>query len=84
MKKNKDSVIGAITYGAPVYVPGLVRIQKGIKRDERVAIYSLKGELVALGIARMSSEEMYEKSRGLAVRTDRVFMEKGVYPKVWK
>lgn len=80
----KDSVIGAITYGAPVYVPGLVRIQEGIEKEEKVAIYSLKGELVALGIAKMTSEEMYEKSRGLAIRTDRVFMEKGVYPRVWK
>jgi len=78
----KDSVIGRIAHGSPVYVSGLVRIQKGIEKDETIAVYSLKEELVALGIAKMSSKEMFEKNKGLAIRTDRVFIEKGIYPKV--
>jgi H/ACA ribonucleoprotein complex subunit 4 len=77
----KDSAIDAICNGAPVFVSGISRIQKGIVRGETIAVYSLKGELVSLGIAKMSSEEMYEKKMGLAVRTDRVFMERGTYPK---
>ncbi|MEM5853272.1 MAG: RNA-guided pseudouridylation complex pseudouridine synthase subunit Cbf5 [Candidatus Aenigmatarchaeota archaeon] len=77
----KDSAIDSICHGAPLFVSGITRIQEGIARGETVAIYSLKEELVALGIAKMTSEEMYEKNKGLAVRTDRVLMEKGVYPK---
>ena len=77
----KDSAIYNITNGSPVYVSGLVRIQEGIERNEVVAIYSLKEELIALGIARMNSKEMFEKKKGMAIRTDRVFMEKGTYPK---
>jgi len=80
----KDSAIDPICHGAPVFVSGVCRIQKDIVRGETVAVYSLKEELVALGIAKMSSEEMGKKSKGVAIRTDRVFMEKGVYPQASK
>lgn len=76
----KDSAIDSICHGSPVFVSGISRIQEGIVRGETVAIYSLKEELIALGIAKMTSKEMYERKRGLAIRTDRVFMEIGTYP----
>lgn len=76
----KDSAIPSICEGAPTYVKGITRLQDGIVKGEIVAIYSLKEELVALGIAKMTSKEIYEKKSGIAVRTDRVFMEKGIYP----
>ncbi len=78
----KDSAIHNIANGAPVYISGLVRIQKGIVPGETIAIFSLKNELIALGIAKMSSEEMFKRKRGLAIRTDRVFISKDVYPKM--
>jgi H/ACA ribonucleoprotein complex subunit 4 len=77
----KDSAIGSIVNGSPVYPGGISRIQEGIERGETVAVYSLKEELVALGIAKLNSKEMFERKKGVAVRTDRVFMEKGIYPK---
>ncbi|MFH1510592.1 MAG: PUA domain-containing protein [Candidatus Woesearchaeota archaeon] len=42
---------------------------------------SLKGELVALGKARMNSSEMMG-DRGMAVKIHKVFMEPGTYPVV--
>ena len=78
----KDSAIHNIANGAPVFVGGLVRIQEGIEKGEKVAVYSLKEELVALGIAEMDSKQMFERKRGVAIRTDRVFMNKDVYPKI--
>lgn len=78
----KDSAIGDVCNGAPVYPGGIIRIQEGIKRGETVAVYSLKEELVAIGISKMTSKEMFERKRGIAVRTDRVFMKMGVYPKM--
>lgn len=78
----KDSVIDSICHGSPVFVPGITRIQKRIEKGEVVAIYSLKGELVALGISKMTSEEMFRAKKGVAIRTDRVFIKKGVYPKM--
>jgi len=76
----KDSAVDAVCHGAPVYAAGVTRIQPNIVRGETVAVYTLKEELVALGIAKMTSEEMFEAKRGTSVRTDLVFMQKGVYP----
>jgi len=80
----KDSAISSIVHGAPLYASGLVRIQEGIEKGETVAVYSLKEELVALGIAKMGSKKMFDSKKGTAVRTDRVFIQKGVYPKLRK
>lgn len=77
----KDSAVHAITHGSPLYAPGISKIQKGIVRGETVVTYTLKDELVALGIAKKTSEEMMKTKRGVVIRTDRVFMKKGVYPK---
>jgi len=71
----KDSAIPNLLKGAPLYVKGIVRVQEGIKKDEIVAIFSLKNELIAFGYAKMSSEEMVKSNQGIAVRIDRVFMK---------
>jgi H/ACA ribonucleoprotein complex subunit 4 len=78
----KDSAVESICNGSPVYPGGIVRIQEGIERGETVAVYSLKEELIALGIAKLDSKEMLERKKGVAIRTDRVFMTKGTYPKI--
>ena len=59
-------------------VPGISKLNDKISKGEMVAIMSLKNELVALGIAQMNSEEMLGE-KGLAVRTDKVFMQPGTY-----
>lgn len=79
----KESAIPAICNGAPLGVGGLLRIQKGIKSGEIVGLFSMKGELVAIGKALMNSEEMFKARKGLAVKTDRVIIKKGTYPE-WK
>ncbi|MEM5793846.1 MAG: RNA-guided pseudouridylation complex pseudouridine synthase subunit Cbf5 [Candidatus Aenigmatarchaeota archaeon] len=76
----KDSAVDSICHGAPVFCSGLTRIQEGIEKNEIVAVYTLKEELVALGKAVLSSEEMFEKKKGIAIKTDKVFMKPGTYP----
>ncbi|MEM5871111.1 MAG: RNA-guided pseudouridylation complex pseudouridine synthase subunit Cbf5 [Candidatus Aenigmatarchaeota archaeon] len=78
----KDTAIYNITLGSPLYVAGITRVQKGIKKDELVAIFSLKNELIAFGKSMMSDEEMIKAKEGVAVKVDRVFIEKGIYPKL--
>jgi H/ACA ribonucleoprotein complex subunit 4 len=67
----KDSSVETIRNGAPVRASDTERIQDGIKPGETVGIFSSR-ELIALGIARVSSERM-RKMKGSIVRTDRVF-----------
>jgi len=77
----KDSAVDAICNGAPLATTGISIMSKDIEKNDLVAIMSLKGELVALGIAKMTTEDM--KRKGIAVKTDRVIMNRGTYPK-WK
>ncbi len=80
----KDSAVGAIANGAPLAVQGIAKVQDGIEEGEVVIIMSLKGEMVSFGPALMSSEEMAKRPKGLAVKTDKVLISKGVYPEKWK
>jgi H/ACA ribonucleoprotein complex subunit 4 len=79
----KDSAVDSICNGSPVYPNALTRVQKEIIAGETVAVFSLKNELVAIGIAKMDAEKMLKAKKGTTVRTDRVFMERGTYPS-WK
>lgn len=76
----KDSAIHAVCNGAPLYTTGILRVEEHIMPGKLVAVLSLKGEIVALAKAQMDSIQMI-KRRGIAAQTDRVIMNKGVYPK---
>lgn len=71
----KDSAVRAIINGSPLFTQGISRIEKGIEKGSLIAILSLKGELIALAKAMMTSEQMLKK-RGMAVKTDRVIYQK--------
>jgi H/ACA ribonucleoprotein complex subunit 4 len=73
-----------VCHGTDLKVPGISKLSTEIKKGDTVAIMSLKNELVALGFAEMSTEEMMERERGVAVKTHKVFMEPGIYPKYTK
>ena len=47
-------------------------------------LMSAKGELVAIGNAMLSTDEMASLKKGLACSTERVIMKQGTYPKMWK
>ena len=76
----KDSAVDSVCHGSPVFCSGLTRIQEGIEKNETVAVYTLKEELVALGKAVLNSKEMFESKKGIAIKTDKVFMKPGTYP----
>jgi H/ACA ribonucleoprotein complex subunit 4 len=80
----RDSAVDAICHGAPLAVPGIVKLESGIKVGAEVAILTLKNELVAVGKAEMTSGKMLSESRGIAVKPRYVLMEPGTYPKKWK
>ncbi len=80
----RDSAVDAICHGARIGIPGLLSVSTGIKKDDPVAIMSAKGELVAIGKALLSTEEVRPLKKGLAASTDRVVMRAGTYPRMWK
>lgn len=80
----RDSAVDAICHGAQLAVPGVLRVSPQIQRGDAVCMYTLKGELVAIGEAAMATEEVVEAERGIAFLTKRVIMRAGTYPRLWK
>lgn len=79
-----DNSVDAVCHGAPLAAPGLLSLETDIIRNDDVAIFTLKGEAVALGKADLSSSEMLAAKRGIVARTERVIMKPGTYPRAWK
>ncbi|MHB8632407.1 MAG: RNA-guided pseudouridylation complex pseudouridine synthase subunit Cbf5 [Thermoplasmatota archaeon] len=80
----RDSAVDAICHGAPLAAIGVAQLDAGIEEGEPVALLSLKGELVALGEARMTSRMVMEAPTGIAAVPQRVVMHKQTYPRTWK
>ena len=79
-----DTAVDAICHGANLAVTGVSKVEDSVRRDETVALMTLKGELVALAEAKMNVEEILEASHGIAAKTERVIMERGTYPPIWR
>ena len=79
----KDSAVNAVANGSNLGAVGISKFQDGIKEGDRVAITTLKGELVALATAEMNSEQLYEE-KGEAAVLENVYMNPDTYPKRWK
>jgi H/ACA ribonucleoprotein complex subunit 4 len=80
----RDSAVDAVCHGAELALPGIVKLDSAIERNNFVAVFTLKGEGVALGRALMTSREMLDQEKGVALKTERVIMERGTYPAIWK
>lgn len=76
----QDSAVDTICHGANLNVPGVVKLHSGIEKDNVVAVMSLKDELVGLGVASMTSEQVMTENKGLCIKIDKVFMLPGTYP----
>jgi len=80
----RDSAVDAICHGAELALPGVVSIDSAIERNTFVAVFTLKGEAVALGRAMLTTREMLDQEKGVAARIERVIMDRGTYPALWK
>jgi H/ACA ribonucleoprotein complex subunit 4 len=77
-----DSAISSLTHGADLKVPGLSKLHDQIERDQLVAVFSLKDELVAIGRSALGSTEFMKVDKGIAVKVNKVFMATGTYPRM--
>ncbi len=80
----RDSAVDSVCHGADLALPGLLQLDSAIERNRLVAIFTLKGEAVGLGRALLTSREMLDQEKGEAVKIERVIMERGTYPAMWK
>ncbi len=80
----RDSAVDALCHGASLTAPGVLKVDSGIVKGSVVAIFTLKGEAVALGKALVSTQEMLDLRHGTVSELVRVLMPRNTYPKVWK
>jgi H/ACA ribonucleoprotein complex subunit 4 len=80
----KDTAVEALCHGAPLMVPGILEADPAIAPGELVALLTRKGEAVALGRARSASPEWPVAKTGVAVDLERVLMDPGSYPRLWR
>jgi H/ACA ribonucleoprotein complex subunit 4 len=80
----KDSAVDAVCHGANLAIPGILELDSEIKKGDMVALFTSKGEGVALGKALMTSEDIFDLKEGIAAKTERVLMNPGTYPKLWQ
>ncbi len=77
-----DTTVNSLCSGAYLKVPGVVKLEKEIEKDDVVAVFTLKDELILVGKALMSTDEILKSERGIVLKTEQVFMDRGIYPKI--
>lgn len=80
----RDTAVDALCHGAPLAVPGVVAVPEDMRVGELVGIYTLKGEIIGLGQAAMTKEEIEQNARGIAFAIRRIIMKPNTYPKAWR
>lgn len=79
----RDNAVNSICHGSDLAIPGVSELDEDISIGEEVAIMTLKGELIAMGISYMSSKDVMKKDKGAFVKTTKVFMDIDTYSKRW-
>jgi H/ACA ribonucleoprotein complex subunit 4 len=77
----RDTAVDAICHGADLASPGICYIDARIKPKMLVALMSLKKELIGFGTSLKTAMQIYKAKSGILVKTDKVFMTRGVYPR---
>ena len=80
----RDTAVDAICHGAPLAVPGVIAMPADLRTGELVGVYSLKGEIIGLGQAAMTKEQIEESAKGIALIMKRLIMKPDTYPKAWR
>ncbi len=80
----RDSAVDAICHGANLAASGVVQLQSGIKKGDLIALKTLKGEAIALMKSKLDSDAISKAKTGIVAETERVLMERGRYPSMWK
>ena len=80
----RDSAVDAICHGANLAASGIVSFSSGIKNNDIILLKTLKGEAIGIAKSGKTSQAIGKAKSGIVAKTERVFMERGRYPSLWK
>jgi H/ACA ribonucleoprotein complex subunit 4 len=79
----KDSAVSALCHGASLNAPGVSKLTDNIHEKDLIALLTLKGELISLGIALKGSDDILTAGKGEVAAPERVVMHPETYPRQW-
>ena len=79
----KDGAAAALSHGATLARPGIVKASAGTKAGSIVLIETLKGEAVSIAELTVDSDALPEIDSGEIAITKSVLMSPGTYPQTW-
>jgi H/ACA ribonucleoprotein complex subunit 4 len=80
----RDTAVDALCHGAQLAIPGISDLSPSIQKDDIVAIYTLKGEIVGLAQSLMNINEIVSNKNGISFTMNRLIMKPNTYPKGWR
>ncbi|RLF48753.1 MAG: hypothetical protein DRN20_03875 [Thermoplasmata archaeon] len=80
----KDSAVDAICHGADLMAPGVLEVDGRVEGGRTVVLSTRRGEAVAIARALMGAKDMASSTHGVVADVERVIMDRGTYPKMWK
>lgn len=63
-----------IAHGSPVFVPGVLAFTSDLQKGATTAVFDLQNNLLAIGIAELSADDLQKADKGMAVKTDVVLL----------
>jgi len=79
----RDTAVDALCHGADLASAGICYIDARIKKNTLIAYMTLKKELIGFGTTLKDALQIYKAKSGILARTNKIFMERGIYPR-WK
>jgi len=80
----RDTAVDALCHGASLAGVGVTGAEGAFVTGDPVGVFTQKGELVAIALARVGSDALRPGSTGLVAAPRAVFMEPATYPRGWK
>jgi H/ACA ribonucleoprotein complex subunit 4 len=77
----RDTAVDALCHGADLASAGVCYIDARIKTGLQVVYMTLKKELIGFGTAKMNAMKIFKAKSGIVAKTNKVFMERGIYPR---
>ncbi|MCD6522866.1 MAG: RNA-guided pseudouridylation complex pseudouridine synthase subunit Cbf5 [Candidatus Diapherotrites archaeon] len=79
-----NNAVSAVCHGANLAKAGVVAIDENIEKGEMIALMTVSNELIGLGKALKSTNEIVESKKGFVCSPISIIMPKDIYPKKWK
>ena len=77
----RDTAVDAICHGADLAAAGVCLIDARVKAGSNIALMTLKKELIGFSTAKMHAMKIYKAKSGIVANSNKVFMERGTYPR---